>query len=499
MEAVSLARIARALSLSVPEGAGDVLARGVSIDTRTLRPGDIFFALPGERHDGASFVGEAFARGAVAAVAAESAPSAGPGRLIFRVKDARAALGAFARTYRSELPVRVVAVTGSAGKTTTKEMVFHMVSDQRRAVRSPKSFNNDVGVPLTLLLADRSTDVIVAEVGTSGPGEIDRLGALIQPDVAAITCVAAAHIDGLGDIDGVTREKASLLRHLRIGGMAVLNADDLRVRAMASALGTARGDDSYLTVGFSDNADVRGRVAATVQGDTAGSLVHMVEGPKFFVPVPGYHNARNALMALAVCRALGLDLDRAAASLRTFAPPEGRFHMETIAGVTLIDDTYNANPASVTAALETFAGLGDPRGRVVVLGGMLELGKEARSHHQAIGRWVARIGIERLVTVGEDARWIAEGALRAGLAPGRMRHAERPEEALAALRPTLRPGTSILFKGSRRCGLEAAVKVVRDRLEADRRDGSGERKRPISGTGRRPGVSGSGSRPRPAA
>lgn len=498
MEAVTLSRIARALSVPLPEGAEGVLARGVSIDTRTLRPGDIFFALPGEKHDGAAFVAEAFSRGAVAAVAALATESAGPNRPILRVPDPRAALGAFARAYRAELPVRIVAVTGSAGKTTTKEMVFHMVREQRRAVRSPKSFNNDIGVPLTLLQADRSTDVIVAEVGTSGPGEIDRLGGWIQPDVAAITCVAPAHIDGLGNIDGVTREKASLLRHLRLGGMAVLNADDLRVRGMASALETTRGADSFLTVGFADGADVRGRVAATVQGETAGSLVQMVEGPKFFVPVPGYHNARNALMAIAICRALGLDIDRAAASLRTFTPPEGRFHIETIAGVTLIDDTYNANPASVTAALETFAGLGDPRGRVVVLGGMLELGKEARSHHQAVGRWVARIGIERLVTIGDDARWIAEGALRAGLAPGRVRHAERPEEALAAIRPSLRPGASILFKGSRRCGLEAAVKVVRDRLEADRRDGSGERKRPISGGGRRPGASGSGPRPRAA-
>jgi UDP-N-acetylmuramoyl-tripeptide--D-alanyl-D-alanine ligase len=268
---------------------------------------------------------------------------------------------------------------------------------------------------------------------------------------------------------------------------------------MASAFATARGDDFALTVGFSESADIRGRVAATIEGERPGTLVHMVDGPRVSVPVPGHHNARNALIALAACRALGIDLELAATALKSFRPPDGRWNMETIAGVTLIDDTYNANPASVTAALETFASIGDARGRVCVLGGMLELGREAKVHHHAVGRWVARIGIERLVTVGDDARWIAEGALAAGLAPGRVRHAERPEDALAALRPSLRPGAAILFKGSRRCGLEAAVKVVRDRLEADRRDGSGERKRPISGPARRgPGASGSGRRPRAA-
>jgi UDP-N-acetylmuramoyl-tripeptide--D-alanyl-D-alanine ligase len=488
MEAISLARVARALGIHAPVGSEGVVVRGVSVDTRTIRAGDIFFALPGAKHDGSSFVEEAFAKGARAVVATTSKDSSRE-RPLLRVADARVALGRFAASYRDEIGARVVAVTGSAGKTTTKEMIFHMLKGERRTVRAPKSFNNDVGVPLTILDADRSTEVIVCEVGTNGPGEIDRLGAIARPDVAAITCVAAAHLEGLGSIEGVAREKASLLAHVRSGGVAVLNADDLRVRGMASAMVTARGPESVVLAGFADDAQVRGRIAATVDGDcvASGSMVAVDKGPRFVVPLPGHHNARNALLALACCQEIGVSPHRAADALATFRPPEGRWNVETIAGVTLIDDTYNANPASVTAALETFASIGDPEGRVVVLGGMLELGPHAAEHHKQVGRWVARIGVERLVTVGDEARWIAEGAIAGGLASGRIRHASTPSDVDPAVRPSLRPGAAILFKGSRRCGLDEAVKLVRDRLEHDRRDGSGGIKRPVTSRSTRPG------------
>ncbi len=324
--------------------------------------------------------------------------------------------------------------------------------------------------------------MIVCEVGTNGPGEIDRLGAIARPDVAAITCVAAAHLEGLGSIEGVAREKASLLAHVRRDGAAILNADDVRVRGMASALRDSRPDVDLVLAGFSNDADVQGRISATVDGDSvaSGSIVAVERGPRFLLPLPGHHNARNALVALACCQALGVNPHRAADALATFRPPEGRWNVETIAGVTLIDDTYNANPASVTAALETFASIGDPQGRIVVLGGMLELGAHAAEHHKQVGRWVARIGVEKLVTVGEEARWIGEGALAGGMAQGRIRHASSPSDVDPAVRQSLRPGAAILFKGSRRCGLEEAVKLVRDRLEADRRDGSGGVKRPVT-------------------
>jgi len=358
-------------------------------------------------------------------------------------------------------------------------------------------------VPLTILDADRSTEVIVVEVGTNHPGEIDRLGAIARPDVAAITCVAAAHLEGLGTIEGVAREKASLLRHIRPGGTAVLNADDMRVRGMASALRETRGDDAVVLAGFSEDACVQGRVSASFLGDSLspGSVLQVrathLRGAwagwtrraphQMVVPVPGHHNARNALMALACCEAVGVNPTRAADALATFRAPEGRWNVETIAGVTLIDDTYNANPASVTAALETFASIGDPHGRIVVLGGMLELGAQAAEHHRAVGRWVARIGVEKLVTVGDEARWIAEGAVAGGLAAGRVRHAGTATEVDPAIRTSLRPGAAILFKGSRRCGLDEAVRLVRGRLEADRRDGSGGIKRPVSSTHSRTG------------
>jgi UDP-N-acetylmuramoyl-tripeptide--D-alanyl-D-alanine ligase len=485
VEALPLRRIAQFLGLEALPSAQSVVVHGVSVDTRTLRAGDIFFAIPGAQKDGAAFVEEAFARGARAAVT-QAPVETHAGRPVLRVPDSRAALGRFAAAYRDEIGAQVVAVTGSAGKTTTKEMIFHMLRGERRAVRAPKSFNNDLGVPLTILDADRSTEVVVVEVGTNHPGEIDRLGAIARPDVAAITCVAAAHIEHLGSIEGVAREKASLLAHLRPSGTAVLNADDVRVRGMASAVETKLGRDAVVLAGFASDARLRGRVAAAFDGDSVipGSIVLVDGGPKLVVPVAGHHNARNALIALACCQAVGIPGLRAAEALATFRPPEGRWNVETIAGVTLIDDTYNANPASVTAALETFATVGEPAGRIVVLGGMLELGSHAAEHHRAVGRWVARIGVEKLVTVGDEARWIAEGAVQAGLASGRVRHAASPVEVDPVLRPSLRPGAAILFKGSRRCGLDEAVRLVRGRLEADRRDGSGGIKRPVAGSGR---------------
>jgi UDP-N-acetylmuramoyl-tripeptide--D-alanyl-D-alanine ligase len=494
MEALSLGRVARALGTTTSPGAESVLVRGVSVDTRTLRAGDIFFALAGAKMDGSAFVEEAFAKGARAVVASQ-APDLGRGRPILRVPDARVALGRFALAYREEIGAKVIAVTGSAGKTTTKEMIFHMLQGERRLVRAHKSFNNDVGVPLTILDADRATEVIVVEVGTNHPGEIATLGAIARPDVAAITCVAAAHLEGLGSIEGVAREKASLLAHVKSGGIAVLNADDVRVRGMASAVRDSRGDDAVVLAGFAEDASFRGRLLASIHGDAVspGSVL-AVEGLgalRLVVPLPGHHNARNALIALACCNAVGVNPAHAAQALATFRPPEGRWNVETICGVTLIDDTYNANPASVTAALETFASIGDPNGRIVVLGGMLELGAHAAEHHKAVGRWVARIGVEKLVTVGDEARWIAEGAMAGGLAAGRIRHADTASEVGTAIRPSLRPGAAILFKGSRRCGLDEAVRVVRDRLEHDRRDGSGGVKRPVTRTLPRPGASGS--------
>lgn len=449
MEAIGLARLARWIGADVPAGAGDVLLTSVSTDTRALRPGAVFFALGGARHDGAAFARQAFARGARAVVVAGEV-DAGPGRPVLRVACARTALAAFAAGYRAALGYRVVAITGSAGKTTTKDLLHHLLRGHLGAVKAPASFNNDVGVPLTLLSADRATDVAVVEVGTSGPGEIGRLGAIARPDVAVITCIAPAHLAGLGSIEGVATEKRSLLQHLRPGGVAVLNADDHRLRPALRP-----GDRAC---GLGQGAAWR----ATALGPLRARLASPAGDVTFDLPVPGEPFLRSALLALAAADVLGVPPARAAEALSTFQAPVGRMQVTRAGGVTLVDDTYNANPASVKASLETFAGLATDR--LVVLGGMNELGADAAEHHRAVGRQAAGLAPRLLVTVGDDAREVAAGARAAGLAA--VVEVATADDVLGALRPHLAPGRAVLFKASRGYRLERAVAATRAALTA---------------------------------
>lgn len=450
MEAVALGQVVSWLDAEVsgapgPDGRDDALLLSVSTDTRSLRPGALFFALDGDSFDGTRFVQAAFARGARAAVVPRGCTvDVGPGRPLLRVDDVRGALAALARGYRDLLGFKVVAITGSAGKTTTKDLIYHLLRGRKGVVRAPSSFNNDIGVPITLLSADRATDVAVVEVGTSGPGEIGRLGAIARPDVAVLTCIAPAHLEGLGSIDGVAREKLSLLEHLRPGGVAVLNGDDPRLRAAASALVAARGPSAVRTCGLGQDLDWRPE-------RVAGRL-----------PVPGEPFLRSALLSLAAVDALGVDA--AGLDLAGFRPPPGRMNVTTLLGVTLVDDTYNANPASVGASLQTLASIAAPEARLVVLGGMAELGRDGPEHHRAIGRDAARLGLRLLVTVGEDARQIAEGARRAGAAPERVVEVASADDVHAVVAPLLAHGRALLFKASRVHKLERAVAAVRAAL-----------------------------------
>lgn len=439
----------------------------VSTDTRTLEPGAVFFAIRGERLDGCSFLQVAFERGAAAAVVPESAPDLGPGRLVLRVPDVRSALADFARWYREDAAFRVVAITGSAGKTTTKELLFHMLSGTiGEVMRAPKSFNNDIGLPLTLLSADRDIRVVVLELGTSNPGEIDALGAIAQPDVAIITNIGEAHLEGLGSVEGVAREKLSLLKHVRSGGAVVLGGDDLRLRGAASAYATVRGRHAVTICGFGEGNDWRAHVLERGASWTAATTYGSCPGPELRMSAPGRHMIMDALLALAAAQRLGVDPREAAASLEAFTPLPGRQNLVRAAGIMLVDDTYNANPTSVCASLEAFASLVPPADRTVVLGPMAELGPTSPERHEAIGRFVAMLGVGRLVTVG--ASDVARGARAAGLPAEQILELCSPFEVAQAVGATLRPGQAVLFKASRACRLELAFEATRDHLTAAR-------------------------------
>jgi UDP-N-acetylmuramoyl-tripeptide--D-alanyl-D-alanine ligase len=466
-----LADLARAIGADVGSADPETWVRGVSTDTRTLRPGQAYFALRGEHFDGARFVQRAFAAGASAVVVADDAQlDAGDeaAGALLRVPDATRALGELACWWRQRAGFTVVAITGSAGKTTTKDMLYAMLRRERRAVRAVKSFNNDVGVPLTILSASVGTEVVVLEVGTNAPGEIAGLGAIARPDLVILTCIAPAHLEGLGSVEGVEREKLSLLDYLRPRGAVILNEDDPRLAAAAERLRRVSGTERVIGCSLGPAASAtdacawRARVrpgepwrVATYHGGRAGPVLQP--------PVPGRPAALSAVLALAAADRLGVAPRLAARGLAGASATPGRMNVIRAGGVTILDDTYNANPASVRAALETLAALAPEPERVVVLGDMLELGQRSAELHHAVGAAAATQGVARLVCVGPQAAAAAAGARAAGMSSDQVRQVEHAGQVLDAL-GDLPSHCTVLVKGSRGCRLERAVDALRRAL-----------------------------------
>lgn len=456
---------------------------GVSVDSRALAPGELFFALRGERFDGHAFVGAALDGGAWACVvddeaAALRALAGRKGAAALLVADSRLALGALARAWR-EGPVadaRLVAVTGSNGKTTTCRFLRAALSRAGPTAGSQRSFNNDVGVPLTLLRAAPAGRFIVSEIGSSAPGEVRRLADIAQPDFICVTNADLAHTLGLGDRAGVIREKASIASALRPGGMAIVPADDAELLAAVRAAASA--DANVRTVGFAPGADVRIVRAAHVERASGGGCpavgvaFALEDGGEFVIPAPGLHNASNAAIAVAVGRIVGLGDADIALALRSAPLAPMRLAIARLGGVTLINDAYNANPASTIAALRTFRDLcgGAPR-RMLVLGDLLELGACEAEGLERVAREILRESaapIEMVVALGPVAHRAA--ALVGALAGGRGVAVESLSSAAAdpavaeRIADLAREGDAILLKGSRGARLELVEEALARRL-----------------------------------
>ena len=430
-----------------------VQATGVSTDSRTLRPGDVFFALDGARCDGHDFVAQVLERGAAAAVVSRDVwvPPRFRERVI-RVPDTRQALGASARAFRREWGGTVLAVTGSNGKTTTREMMYHICSEQVACRRSPKSFNTDVGVPLTLFMAEPADTLLIVEMGTNAPGEIAALAAIAEPDIGLVTNIGPSHLEGLGTMEGVARAKRELLEALGPDGVAFLNADDPWSGFLADGY---RGQ--LVTYGLAESAAFRGTNLETVP---EGRRFSISRGVEVRLNVPGRHNVWNALAALAVAHHLGLDLAAAARRMGGFGLPRLRYEVEEIHGVTVISDCYNANPASMHAALETFAECPASGRRIAVLGDMLELGVESDRLHRVVGRQAARAGVDALWAVGSHARYLARSARESGL-KGPVFSARDLAAVEEQICEFLQPGDALLVKGSRGMAMEKLVETFR--------------------------------------
>jgi UDP-N-acetylmuramoyl-tripeptide--D-alanyl-D-alanine ligase len=430
----------------------------ISTDTRAIARGETFLALRGDRFDGHDFLVTASRRGASCLVVsredrlADLNGSVGRPAIVL-VGDTMDALAALGRTVRVRLACPVIAVTGSCGKTTVKEMIGQILGRRFRGRTPPASFNNQIGVPLTLLAAEPGDDFVLCEFGTNAPGEIARLASIARPTIAVVTLVGPVHLEGLVSIEGVAREKAALVESLDEKGVAILNADDPRVAAMADQ---CRG--SVVTVGAGERADVR--VEDVVQ--TERSLSFMVGEVGFEMPVLGAHQALLAGEAAAAARVVGVPLEESAAVLRRFRPPPMRLAREEVGGVTLLNDAYNANPLSMAAALDLL-GLWPERRKVFFCGDMRELGAESRAAHEELGRQAVRASVSRLVCVGPESRATAEAAVAAGLPRGSVKWAPDATVAATVVPSLVQDGDVVLVKGSRAIHMERVAKAVADR------------------------------------
>ncbi len=458
-------RLAEVLSATGGErlcGPGDSTFGGISTDTRTLRPGELFVALRGERHDGHAFLAEALARGAagvlVEARAAETRRAirnAGGPVVAIAVADTLRALGDLASFHRRRRRAFVLAITGSNGKTTTRRMAVSVL-ERRYAVLEPeRNWNNLVGVPLTLLRLEAGHQAAVLELGTNRPGEIARLTEICAPDAGLITNIGPAHLEGLGSLEGVLAEKAALVSGLAPGRCAVLNADDPLLRRLAREC-----DRPVLLFGTHAEAAVRAAEIEIAPGKTAFDLLTDAGSARVQLPVAGACFVGNALAAAAAGRLLELSPAEIAAGLAAFRPAPGRLEVRNLpGGITVIDDSYNANPASVRAAIDTLAALRGAARGIVVLGEMRELGTEAAARHREAGRLAAESGAAKLYACGPWNGEVARGAREAGLSPADVVIGSR-EEIGAALREALQPGDWVLVKGSRAAGMEAIVQML---------------------------------------
>ncbi|MEP6714428.1 MAG: UDP-N-acetylmuramoyl-tripeptide--D-alanyl-D-alanine ligase [Terriglobia bacterium] len=441
---VSIAGIAAAIGAKI-EGPGDASVSGWSIDSRTLNPGDCFFALRGPSHDGHDHVAEVFEKGASIAIVERAMNHSGP-QLV--VDDTSLALQRLGHDVRKRWGGAVVAVTGSAGKTTTKDTIASLVATQFRTGRTVGNFNNHLGVPLSILRMPDKSQVGVLELGMNHAGEIRELAHIAMPTIGVVTNVGWAHTEFFEDgIEGVASAKRELIEELPPNGTAVLNADDPRVREFARV---HRG--RTILFGFSSDAEVR---AQNVEMRPSGTRFSCL-GVDFEAPVTGRHAVSNVLAGIAAARALYIAPERLRDAVRGLSIGRMRGERMERRGVTIINDCYNANPEATRSMLEVLRDTPSGR-RIAVLGEMLELGPEAETLHRGIGHFAAGKGIHAVIGIRGAARFMVDEARKSGMSDSAALFFDTSEEAGDFVRDYVRAGDAILFKGSRGVQVEKAL------------------------------------------
>lgn len=434
---------------------------GVSTDSRSLAAGSLFVPLAGPRFDGHDYLGQAAGAGAAGVLVErgrESLVKGLPaGTAAVSVPDTLRALGDLARLWRIRFTIPVVGVTGSTGKTTTKEMAAAIMGREKNLLKNEGNFNNLVGLPLTLFRMNAAHEAAVLEMGTNRRGEIARLTEIAAPTVGLVTNVGPAHLEGLGSLETIREEKGDLYRVMDGRGTAVINLDDPLLAPWAE-----RWKGRKITFGIDADADVTAsRIAHEAERGTVFTLLAEGASREILLPVSGFHNVSNALAAAAAALGAGFGFDAVCQGLMAFRPVGGRMEVWRLKnGACLIDDTYNANPASVAAALKTLQGLKGECKSTVILGDMLELGGEAERYHEEIGRAVAETGVGKAYLRGDFARATAKGALKRGMKGEQVLVDLSTEETVAHLKACLRAGDWVLVKGSRKMKMEEIVQAI---------------------------------------
>jgi len=452
MKQLSIGEIAGAIAARVTGPGSDIYCRRVSTDTRKIAAGDLFFALAGERFDAHDFIGQAVEKGA-AAVVVSRPPDGGLSVPVLLVDDTLAALQRLAAYNRRQFSLPVVAVTGSNGKTTTKDLIAAVLGRRFKTLKTVGNLNNHIGLPLTLLELDGTCGAAVLEMGMRGLGEIDLLAGIAQPNVAVITNIGETHLERLGSIENIAMAKSEVLHHLNPGGAAVLNGDDPWVRKVAGKF-----NGRVLFYGTGADNDLRAADIMAMDGQTtAFTVYHKDRQAEIKLPVPGRHNVLNALAAVGVGLVAGISMEQAAAGLAGAELTGMRLEILETGSYRIINDAYNANPASTKAALTVLADQAGNRRKVAVLGSMFELGERTESGHREVGAAVFANGVELLVTVGDLAEYIARGAMDKGMTPDKVFHCDDHGRAGEVLRSRLQAGDVILVKGSRGMKMEEIV------------------------------------------
>ena len=452
MNVTPLSQIAAWTGGRLAAGNPAVTVTTIASDSRALKPGDLFIAIRGEKFDGHDFLAEAARLGAIGAIVEKETPGLPSSFALIIVADAVRGLQLLATAYRATLRLTAVCITGSNGKTSTKDLCASVLAQRFSVTHTAGNLNNHLGVPFSILRADSSHDVGVFEIGMNHAGEIAPLAAIARPDIAIITNIGVAHTEFLGTREAIAQEKGMLAEAVGENGTVILNADDAFTPSIAK-----RTRARVMTAGL-QGGDVR-----------ATDLEQLSEGIKFRLhatgqcveaelPVPGEHMVRNALLACAAGITLGLSLDECAAGLRALNLTAGRLTQKTFRGIRILDDTYNANPDSMSAALVTLARMPVAGRRIAVLGGMGELGAESERGHRSVGEVAGREKIGCVITVGETAQWIAAAAEISGV--NNVIRTADTDEAACILRAIAQPGDTVLVKASRSARLERIVQAM---------------------------------------